>query len=64
MSFNATSYKPFLGSDSTFNGDLTLAKQGESNKFNVKYDVDFFGLSTFNLDGKFDIWDTVTISLT
>lgn len=35
-----------------------MAKEDEPNKYNIKFSVDFFALSTIQLDGKYDIWDT------
>jgi len=43
-----------------FNGELSNPKLAEPNKFNVKYDVDFFTLSSVQVTGRYDIWDTVS----
>lgn len=47
-----------LGQEANFDGELTQIKSSEPNKFNAKFYVDFFALSTVQLEGKFDILDT------
>ena len=58
INFNKRS---ILGQDVHFDGALTLPKLAEPNKFNVKFYVDFFTLSSVELSGKYDIWDTVSV---